>query len=82
MGPFISFSTSLFRTGTDRKTEVLAYGVRNCMGVGGSRITGPPQEGTWTPASAIIEVNQGEHYGNSDEKDKIASPLCYVPRGG
>jgi uncharacterized cupredoxin-like copper-binding protein len=75
--------TSLFRTGTDRKTEVLAYGVRNCMGVGGSKnyFWAAPQEGTWTPASAIIEVNQGEHYGNSGEKDKIASPLCYVPRG-
>ena len=75
--------TNLFRTGSDRKTEVLAFGVRNCMGVGGSKdyFWAAPQEGTWTPASAIIEVNQGEHYGNSGEKDKIAPPICYVPRG-
>ena len=75
--------TSLFRTGTNRKTEVIAYGVRNCMGVGGSDdyFWAAPQEGTWTPTSAIIEVNQGEHYGNSPEKNKIAPPLCYVPRG-
>ena len=75
--------TSLFRTGTNRKTEAIAYGVRNCMGVGGSKdyFWAAPQEGTWTPASAIIEVNQGEHYGSSQEKENISPPLCYVPRG-
>jgi hypothetical protein len=73
----------LFRTGTNRKTEKFAYGVRNCMGIGGSKdyFWVAPQEGTWTPASAIIEVNKGEHYGSSAEKTKIAAPLCYVPRG-
>ena len=75
--------TNLFRTGTNRKTETIAYGVRNCMGVGGSKdyFWAAPQEGTWTPASAIIEVNQGEHYGNSNEKENISPPLCFVPRG-
>ena len=75
--------TSLFRTGTDRKTTKIAYGVRNCMGVGGSKdyFWAAPQEGTWTPASAIIEVNDGEHYGSGVEKKNISAPLCYVPRG-
>ena len=31
--------TSLFRTGTDRKTTKIAYGVRNCMEWAGRRIT-------------------------------------------
>ena len=75
--------TDLFRTGTNRKTEKVAYGVRNCMGIGGTKdyFWVAPQEGTWTPASAIIEVNKGEHYGSSAEKTNIAPPLCYVPRG-
>ena len=75
--------TDLFRTGTDRKTEKIAYGVRNCMGIGGTEgyFWAAPQEGTWTPASAIIEVNQGEHYGSGVNKKDIAPPLCYIPRG-
>ena len=75
--------TDLFRTGTDRKTKKIAYGVRNCMGIGGSGdyFWAAPQEGTWTPASAIIEVNQGEHYGSGVNKKDIAPPLCYIPRG-
>ena len=75
--------TDLFRTGTDRKTEKIAYGVRNSMGIGGSKnyFWTAPQEGTWTPASAIIEVNRGEHYGSGVNKKDIAPPLCYIPRG-
>ena len=38
-----------------------------------------PQEGTWTPTSAIIEVNDGEEYGLGGKG--ISPPLCYVPRG-
>ena len=38
-----------------------------------------PQEGTWTPTSAIIEVKDGEEYGLGGKG--ISPPLCYVPRG-
>ncbi|MEN8774804.1 MAG: plastocyanin/azurin family copper-binding protein [Akkermansiaceae bacterium] len=77
---------SILRTGPDRKTELQAGGVRNCMGIGGSKdyFWVAPQEGTWTPASAIIEVNKGEFYGlpsSSVRGGAIAPPLCYIPRG-
>lgn len=77
---------SILRTGTDRKTELQGWGVRNCMGIGGSDeyFWVAPQEGTWTPASAILEVNQGEFYGLPTKDGKggtIASALCYIPRG-
>ena len=66
-------------------TTEQAWGVRNCMGIGG----GPdyvfvgPQEGTWTPATSIIEVHRGEFYGlpKGGKAGTIASPLCFVPRG-
>lgn len=77
---------SILRTGPDRKTTLQAGGVRNCMGIGGSKdyFWVAPQEGTWTPASAIIEVNKGEFYGlpsSSVRGGAIAPPLCYIPRG-
>ena len=57
--------TTIMRTGTDRTTEVIGTGMRNCMGIGGSDdyFWAAPQEGTLTPTSAIIEVNEGEEYG-------------------
>ncbi len=77
---------SILRTGTDRRTSLQGWGVRNCMGIGGSDdfFWVAPQEGTWTPASAIIEVNEGEFYGLPDKDGKggtIAAPLCFIPRG-
>ncbi len=84
----------LVRTSPDpeRKTTEIAYGVRNCMGVGGAP-DGPflvaPQEGTWTPTSAILEVTKNAFFGlPGNRKDdarfspaSIAAPLCFVPRG-
>ena len=77
---------SILRTRPDRKTELQAAGVRNCMGIGGSKdyFWVAPQEGTWTPASAIIEVNKGEFYGLPSAAARggaIAPALCYIPRG-
>ncbi len=76
----------VYRTGPDRVTDYFAYGVRNCMGVGsgvdGSILVGP-QEGTFTPASMVIDVHEGEFYGHIGDKpsDTISPPLCYIPRG-
>ncbi|MDP0490165.1 MAG: plastocyanin/azurin family copper-binding protein [Verrucomicrobiota bacterium JB023] len=77
---------SILRTGPDRKTEARASGVRNCMGIGGSDdyFWAAPQEGTWTPASSIIEVHNEEFYGLPSKTDftKTISPaMCYIPRG-
>lgn len=77
---------SILRTSPDRKTSLQASGVRNCMGIGGSKnyFWVAPQEGTWTPASAILEVNKGEFYGLPSSQVKggaIAPALCYIPRG-
>ena len=84
MVPFISFSTPIyFCTGNNRTTDIIAFGVRNCMGVGGSKdYFWLSPMGEPTPASAIIEVNQSEHYGNSNEKENISLPLCYASPGG
>ncbi|MDB4657748.1 plastocyanin/azurin family copper-binding protein [Verrucomicrobiales bacterium] len=77
---------SILRTGPDQKTTLQGWGVRNCMGIGGSDdyFWVAPQEGTWTPTSAIIEVNNGEFYGLPTKAGKagtIAAPLCFIPRG-
>ncbi|MGB0581406.1 MAG: DUF6797 domain-containing protein [Limisphaerales bacterium] len=77
---------SILRTGPDRTTKLQGWGVRNCMGIGGSDdyFWVAPQEGTWTPASSIIEVNNGEFYGLPTKAGKggtIAAPLCFIPRG-
>ena len=77
---------AILRTSSDRKTTVQASGVRNCMGIGGSDdyFWVAPQEGTWTPASSIIEVYQKEFYGlpgRHDATKKISPALCYIPRG-
>ena len=78
---------SILRTGPDQKTTLQGSGVRNCMGIGGAAdyFWVAPQEGTWTPASSIIEVHQNEFYGLPNENaslgTSIATPLCYIPRG-
>lgn len=68
-----------------RRTEVLATGFRNPngMSVGPNReITVAPQEGEWTPATMICEVQRGAHYGYGGPRPPrgVDPPLCYVPR--
>ena len=76
---------SIMRTSPEGESTEVAFGVRNCMGIGGSQDYHwvAPQEGDWTPASAIIEVHKGEFYGHPAEgrAGNIASPLCFIPRG-
>ncbi|WP_411846572.1 plastocyanin/azurin family copper-binding protein [Roseibacillus persicicus] len=73
-----------------REVEVIATGVRNCMGFGSTTlddeftILAAPQEGDWTPASMIIRPQQGGFYGFEPGRKKVDSvslPLCYIPRG-
>lgn len=77
-------------TGRD-KLEVLATGFRNPNGLGisadGRFITTSVQEGDWTPATSICQIeldhNLGAHFGAGGPKDgKPPEPvLMYMPRG-
>ena len=64
--------------------QLIAKGFRNCMGVAvndDGLVLAAPQEGTWTPASMIIEVREGEHYGHRRKTEPIDGPMCFIPRG-
>lgn len=68
-----------------KRTEILATGFRNPNGMSvGPRgeITVAPQEGEWTPATMLCEVQPGAHYGYGGPKAPrgVDAPLCYVPR--
>lgn len=80
----------LLRVSPDGETlEVFATGIRNGNGLGigpGDVITLSPQEGNWTPASAIFEVQQGGFYGampshhRETAPETMDPPLCWIPR--
>ena len=71
--------------------EVLATGLRNPNGTGFSPddrfFTSSLQEGNWTPASAIVQVelgkDEGAHFGYGGPKggQPPRAPLLYLPRG-
>ncbi|MDB6004939.1 MAG: putative heme-binding protein [Prosthecobacter sp.] len=77
-------------TGRD-KLEVLGTGFRNPDGLGlspdGRFLTTSGQEGDWTPASSIFQVeldhNLGAHFGGGGPKNgqPPESVLMYMPRG-
>lgn len=88
---FASGNQGLCRiTGRD-KLEVLGTGFRNPNGLGlspdGRFITTSGQEGDWTPATSVFQVeldqNLGAHFGAGGPKDgKAPEPvLMYLPRG-
>ena len=63
-----------------------AFVWRPAVGPDGT-ITVAPQEGEWTPASAIMVAKQGGHYGYGGPKVTpertlgVDPPLCWIPRG-
>ncbi|WP_395717104.1 LamG-like jellyroll fold domain-containing protein [Prosthecobacter sp.] len=71
--------------------QILATGFRNPNGLGlspdGRFITTSGQEGDWTPATSIFQIeldqNLGAHFGAGGPKDgKVPEPvLMYLPRG-
>ncbi|CAN5755165.1 hypothetical protein BH11VER1_BH11VER1_25100 [soil metagenome] len=75
----------------DEKLEVLATGFRNPNGLGispdGRFITTSVQEGDWTPASSICQIelgkNEGAHFGAGGPRkgETPELPLMYLPRG-
>ncbi|MFM9966249.1 MAG: DUF6797 domain-containing protein [Planctomycetaceae bacterium] len=89
----------LLRVSPDgQKLEVFATGFRNANGLGireeSGRIILPgkdiitvaPQEGEWTPGSAIFQVRQGGFYGYTPSAHRAVpptdfpAPLCWIPR--
>jgi azurin len=77
-------------TGRDQ-LEVLSTGFRNPNGLGlspdGRFVTTSVQEGSWTPASAICQIdlkqNSGAHFGAGGMKNgkRLEPVLLYLPRG-
>ena len=90
---FVSGSRA-YKKPWNQPVELLASGLRNAMGVGGSEdgifLVGP-QEGVWTPSSAVLEIGQGDYYGmgpnqllNGEEKgieEQLSPAMAYLPRG-
>ena len=67
-------------------SEVIANGLRNPNGIGVSGsgiVTTSTNQGDWTPASMVFEVQEGDFYGRRAKKDgqPIAPAMCYIPRG-
>ncbi|MCB1202814.1 MAG: heme-binding domain-containing protein, partial [Verrucomicrobiae bacterium] len=88
---FVSGNQGLCRIGRDGRVEVLATGFRNPNGLGisndGRFLTTSGQEGDWTPATSVFQVelgvNEGAHFGAGGPKDGNAPEpvLLYMPRG-
>ncbi|MSU34699.1 MAG: hypothetical protein EXS36_06230 [Pedosphaera sp.] len=66
-----------------RSQETLATGWRNPNGMGvspdGTVVTVAPQQGNWTPSSAISEVKRGGYYGYPGSNVTATRPLGYDP---
>lgn len=72
-----------------KRLSVFATGFRNANGMSigpDDTITVAPQEGTWTPGSAVFEVRQGGFYGAMQSHHRAVppttydAPICWVPR--
>lgn len=71
-----------------RSMQTIATGWRNPNGLGvgpGPLITVMPQQGNWTPSSAIVEARPGAYYGFPGPKttpqrpEGFDPPLCWIP---
>jgi len=86
-----SGNQGMLRLAGAKGVEVLATGLRNPNGTGFSPddrfFTSSLQEGNWTPASAIVQLelgkDEGAHFGYGGPKAGQAPkpPLLYLPRG-
>lgn len=80
---YVRAHTGLMKVAADGSSEeVIAAGIRNPAGLGigpGDVITVSPQEGEWTPASAVIEARHGGWYGFGGPRVKPDRPLGYDP---
>lgn len=71
------------------RLSVFATGFRNANGMSigpHDTITVAPQEGNWTPGSAIFQVRQGGFYGAMQSHHRTVPPttyeppICWIPR--
>lgn len=88
---YIHANDGVVRVSADGKQKkIVATGFRNPNGLGvrsDGLVTAAPQEGQWTPASAVCEVIEGRHYGYRGPKEKTPQsplgyekPLVFLPR--
>lgn len=87
---FLHATQGLLKVGRDGAgLETIATGFRNPNGLGvfpDGAVTVAPQEGEWTPSSAIVQVQPGGHYGYGGPKFSperplgYDPPLCWIPR--
>lgn len=87
---YIRAHEGVVRVSPDGKDHTsIATGFRNPIGLGVGKngvITAAPQEGNWTPASSIIEVQNGGYYGypgprlSKERPLGYDPPLCWIPR--
>lgn len=87
---FISAPEGVVRVSPDgKKLTSIATGFRNPIGLSvgpDDTITAAPQEGDWTPASAVFAVREGGYYGYGGPRVSDARPLgydpplCWIPR--
>jgi azurin len=84
---FASGVLGLSRIGSQGQRETIATGLRNPNGVtadGAGRLFTASQEGDWVPATGLLAVEEGGHYGAGGPKDGALGdlpPMLWLPRG-
>ena len=86
-----SGNQGVLRLSQPNQVEVLATGLRNPNGISvtpdGKFVLSNGQEGNWTPASAVFQVevgrNEGTHFGAGGPRKGVATtlPILQLPRG-
>ena len=86
-----SGNQGILRLSAPNKVEVLATGLRNPNGISttadGRFVLSNGQEGNWTPASAVFQVdaglNLGTHFGAGGPRAGVTNslPILQLPRG-
>ncbi|MCX7423082.1 MAG: ThuA domain-containing protein [Planctomycetia bacterium] len=87
---FVHANLGIVRVSSDgSKFDVISTGLRNPNGMGlgpGDVVTAAPQEGDWTPASAIFVAKPGAHFGGGGPRITperplgFDSPAVWIPR--
>ncbi|MFO0903977.1 MAG: c-type cytochrome [Pirellulales bacterium] len=80
---FVHANLGVVRVAPDGKSfEAVSTGLRNPNGMGlgpGDLVTAAPQEGEWTPASAIYVARPGAYFGYGGPRVAPNRPLGYDP---
>ncbi len=80
---FVHANLGIVRVSADgSKYDVISTGLRNPNGMGlgpGDVVTAAPQEGDWTPASAIFIAKSGAHFGGGGPRITPERPLGFDP---